>query len=335
MKKILALVPDRVDGCAYHRIEMPLHLLEGFERTQLNNLEDVKDSVLQDHDILWFNRLQCMVNHDKQLARLKNLGVKYVIDIDDYWQLPDGHLIQADYKHHEVPRKIIEFIKGAAAVITTHSLLADKIKPFNKNIVIAPNAIDPNQPQFTPTPSMEKTVFGWCGGAAHKQDLDLLKEGLKTARDNKMFLALAGYADNLVWNYFEHIFNGGRYDRYFRIDSADVYNYGYLYDHFTTALVPLKNNTFNNCKSELKLIEAGFKGKAAIVSEIMPYTIVPKDKCLWIKDGHASGWYKQMSKIQKSKQLEQELAGKLSEWARSERDLRKINKVRIDLFNTL
>ena len=47
---------------------------------------------------------------------------------------------------------------------------------------------------------------------------------------------------------------------------------------FDVSVTYLKDKIFNSCKSELKLLEAGAKGKAIMCNHIKPYTYVANDK---------------------------------------------------------
>lgn len=58
---------------------------------------------------------------------------------------------------------------------------------------------------------------------------------------------------------------------YRRVWTKNINTYGMSYDTFDVSLIPLKDNIFNGCKSELKLLEAAYKGKVVIVSNVNPY----------------------------------------------------------------
>ena len=185
-KKILAIIPNQVDGCVYHRIEIPLHHLKGFDLTQVNELDGMTDHQLKDFEIVWFNRLNGIVDSYKQIERLQKLGIKYVIDFDDSWSLPQEHLLYGSYKYYNIPQQLIHLAKNADAIFTTHKYLAGRLKRYNKNTHIAPNAIDPNQPQWQTEGKVlgNMTIFGWCGGVHHYQDLELMKDSLGMAKQS-------------------------------------------------------------------------------------------------------------------------------------------------------
>jgi glycosyltransferase involved in cell wall biosynthesis len=71
--------------------------------------------------------------------------------------------------------KIIANLKACDYVITTTEIFADEIKKYNKNVIVLPNAIDPNDSQFNePTLPSDKVRVGWLGGSSHLHDLKLL-----------------------------------------------------------------------------------------------------------------------------------------------------------------
>lgn len=339
MKKILAIIPAKVDGCAYHRVQVPLVNLKGFDLTQVIQLDAVSDLQLKAFDIVWFNRLNGIGEPLKQIERLKRIGIPYVVDFDDNWTLPQEHILYEQYKQNKTPEMLLELLKNAAYVLVTHDYLANKVKTFNKKVAVLPNAIDPEQPQWqTPTKVKEThTAFGWCGGITHWDDLAMLRQSLKRVHaDNKMHLVIGGYSDTTVWNHIKNWFgNNGRYNKTLCVPGKDVYNYGSIYDYMSTVLIPLKNTEFNRCKSELKMLEAGFKKKAVIVSNIHPYTNVITDKnCLTVGDGQHN-WFKHMSRIQRSKDLEQDLAAQLYEDIKIRYHINTVNKIREQIFNSL
>lgn len=98
-------------------------------------------------------------------------------------------------------------------------------------------------------------------------------------------------------NYLKHAVSEGNeewmQESYWRCWGTHVKNWGYTYNFTDVSLVPLKPGIFNFCKSELKMIEAGFKGKAVIVSDVNPYKLLLTDKNSFPVKG-LNTWYKQI-----------------------------------------
>jgi glycosyltransferase involved in cell wall biosynthesis len=97
------------------------------------------------------------------------------MDIDDYWLPTKEHPIQQIILQNKIHEKIIANIKVSDYITTTTEIFANEIRKYNKNVIVLPNAIDPNEGQFNePTLPSEKIRVGWLGGSSHLHDLKLL-----------------------------------------------------------------------------------------------------------------------------------------------------------------
>jgi len=107
---------------------------------------------------------------------LKSIGIVVIVDLDDYWLPGREHPIHSLIVQDKIHEKIMANLKEASYVTTTTNIFADEIKKLNRNVVILPNAIDPNEPQFKqPNESSDKIRIGWLGGSSHLHDLKLLE----------------------------------------------------------------------------------------------------------------------------------------------------------------
>jgi glycosyltransferase involved in cell wall biosynthesis len=110
---------------------------------------------------------------------LNSLGVITICDIDDYWMPGKEHPIHDIIKVHKINEKIVANLRVAKYVTTTTTLFADEIKKLNSNVVVFPNAINPNESQFKePTLESDRLRIGWLGGSSHLHDIQLLDQGL-------------------------------------------------------------------------------------------------------------------------------------------------------------
>ena len=111
----------------------------------------------------------------KIIKSLKSLGIIVIIDLDDYWLPTKEHPIHSLIVQHKIHEKIIANLKEASWVTTTTELFADEIKKINKNVIVFPNAINPNENQFKEkTLDSKKIRVGWLGGSSHLHDIELL-----------------------------------------------------------------------------------------------------------------------------------------------------------------
>jgi glycosyltransferase involved in cell wall biosynthesis len=130
------------------------------------------------------------------IQKLNSLGIITIADIDDYWMPGKEHPIHDIIKFNKINEKIVANLKVASYVTTTTTLFADEIKKFNKNVVVFPNAINPNEPQFKePTLESDRLRIGWLGGSSHLHDLQLLDSplGKITHLKDKLQFVLCGF----------------------------------------------------------------------------------------------------------------------------------------------
>ena len=130
------------------------------------------------------------------IKKLTESGIIVIVDIDDYWMPGKEHPIHDIIRFNKINEKIVANLKVASYVTTTTTLFADEIKKFNKNVIVFPNAINPNEPQFKePTLESDRLRVGWLGGSSHLHDLQLLDSplGKITHLKDKLQFVLCGF----------------------------------------------------------------------------------------------------------------------------------------------
>jgi len=127
---------------------------------------------------------------------LKSIGKVVIVDIDDYWLPTVDHPIHSIIVQNKIHEKIVANLKEADWVTTTTDIFANEIRKFNKNVLVLPNAIDPNEPQFNQvTPPSDKIRIGWLGGSSHLHDLGLLGAFVQKNQDinDKLQYVICGF----------------------------------------------------------------------------------------------------------------------------------------------
>jgi glycosyltransferase involved in cell wall biosynthesis len=130
------------------------------------------------------------------IKKLTENGITTIVDIDDYWMPGKEHPIHDIIRINKINEKIVANLKVASYVTTTTTIFADEIRKFNKNVVVFPNAINPNEPQFKePTLESDRLRIGWLGGSSHLHDLQLLDSpfGKITNLKDKVQYVLCGF----------------------------------------------------------------------------------------------------------------------------------------------
>lgn len=353
MKKILIVVSPQIGGVEYHRQLIPHYCLnehEEWEVSQINEIDTATDEFLKQFQIIHFARMaSAKGQHMDVLRRIRNLGIKSVVDLDDFWILPAKHPLRYAWERNKIAQQIVDTLSWADYVTTTTESLATMISKVNANVLVLPNAINSDQPQYEAKPTrMDKLRFGWVGGYSHLEDISLMGDSLKMLNtspftEGKYQLYLMGFDPkdrSNAYTRYEKIFVNGlniNSDIYYRIPGVDVYNYAQGYNLFDVALAPLANNRYNNCKSELKVIEAGFMRKAIIASNVTPYAeILDETNSLTVDAGYNhKHWYNHMNTLIKNPEMVSDLADALYEAVKVKYHINTVNEIRMQLYNHL
>ena len=166
-----------------------------------------------------------------------------------------------------------------------------------------------------------------------------------------------------IWHKFEQIFTTNHticdedYSKYLKKSLKDSYKnkseadlnylrrwtlpltqYGKHYDYCDICLAPLDENMFNYCKSELKIIEAGFKNKVLVAQDYGIYHELIKSGengiLIPTKDNN-KGWYKAIKKLILDKDYRDMLANNLHEFVVNNYTLDIVTKNRVKFYEQI
>lgn len=261
----LLILTDGINGVVYHRIYAP-HL-----RMQINGEAEVDVCQSQaewmtvdlaPYDVIVFSRWLGKNQYDV-LKRITDAGKPYVIDVDDYWVLPKYNPAYWAYRKG-IKNSIKDAINYADAVFCTTPKLANQVRAINDNVYIVPNCLDTSHNQWKqPKEKNERVKIGWVGGITHEEDLKLIADDINSM---DVDFYICGYTPSDHWNNIVKLIPKANI-----VQGTSVFEYGEVYKHFDFVLAPLVDNTFNNCKSELKIVEAAAYSIPIICSAVYPY----------------------------------------------------------------
>lgn len=129
---------------------------------------------------------------------IKELSIPVILDIDDYFHLSDFHPLVITARKEKWHEKIINHIRQADYVTTTTGIYAKTLKKYNKNVSVFPNAINPDEKQYSYQKNESNKIrFGIVCGSSHLHDIQRLKGIAECARpDNNVQLVLCGFDTN-------------------------------------------------------------------------------------------------------------------------------------------
>ena len=324
--KVLVVPSDKFGVGLYRSVSPHTHLdrLYGSEfDVEIKYDVNYSDfSSFEDYDIIHIHKGLCnnMEKFWEFLDFCKEKKITTIMDIEPQ------HPLYLSNKSLKVPEKLIENLKKFDYVTTTTDIFANKIKKYNTNVLVFPNAIDPNEDQYQPIKNPSKRLrFGFVMGSAHEKDMEQFKgvvNSLPQDVKEKIQIVLCGYdlrgTVNMVrpdgslagqrpikpmesvWYSYEKtctddykvcspeykdflmkFLKGVQWPNienefYRREWTKDVTDFAKHYRNIDVLFAPLECNGFNEVKSELKFIEAGFTNTAVICSNFGPYTIGSK-----------------------------------------------------------
>ena len=328
----------------------------------------------------------------------KEKNITTIMDIDDHWDVGPQHPLYLTNKAMKVPEKIIENIRKFDYVTTTTQIFADKIKKFNKNVLVFPNAIDPTEDQYSPIKNPSDRIrFGFVMGSAHEKDMQQFRgvfSSLSSDILKKIQIVLCGYdlrgtvnivnqkgemvgnrpikPEESVWYTYERIvtndykivspqysdflhkfLKGVQWpnvanEPYRREWTKDVTNFAEHYRNIDVLFAPLDCNGFNEVKSELKFIEAGFTKTALICTDFGPYTLLGNSmfkfggeidhtgNCVLIDDSKKhKAWLKAVKTLAEHPELITELQNNLYNTVKDKYDIRNVTKTRAEWYKSI
>ncbi|MBC0853089.1 glycosyltransferase [Pantoea stewartii] len=250
-------------GCGNHRILQPFKAMESqllLEGGLTQQIPGVMEVALLQPDIIVLESLSGG-RFPSVMAQYRDVcDAKIVVEYDDY-------LLNVPVKNgnrNQFPKQIVKNLRKvmecADWVVVSTAPLADAYSRFHHDIRIAQNRLAEGQwGHLTSQRGVGRKVrIGWAGGSTHAGDLQILLPLIKELED-KVEWVFMGMKPRGVHCEFH---TGVPFDMYpEKLASLNL----------DLALVPLEVNQFNECKSNLRLLEIGTCGVPIIATSIEPY----------------------------------------------------------------
>lgn len=313
----------------------------------------------------------------KLFEQLKKNGMKIILDLDDYWRLPRTHAMfrkmESSWKTLVSRLKLADLITTTTKYLAKEikkynknvAIIPNAINPNDKQF--QPNTIE-----------SDRIRVGWVGGSSHLEDLKEVRgmaNHMIHFKEKPVQMVMCGFNNQTrdintgkitttkfpkVWMQMETVFTANyslsedyrhyllhpKKEQYFDVDNQPykriwtkpITSYGTCYNEIDIALAPLVNNTFNQMKSQLKVIEAGFHKKALIVSDIAPYQIdcVHGENAMIVKDKKKHKlWPKFAKQLVRDENMRKELGEALYETVKDKYNLENVTKTRASYYKNL
>jgi glycosyltransferase involved in cell wall biosynthesis len=225
----------------------------------------------------------------------KDRNIRVVYDTDDALHLVEpwnpayavSHQNQDEWEY---------MAAHADAVTTTTPELASQLRRLNKNVVVVPNSVDPEEWQVRPRNRDSRLRIGWLGGSSHFLDLataaDALAELVKKLQFTFVIYGLTTMPSVQEFYDVQIRVEGERFRNsplgkavkvFLRKTKALPYDFkpfvppseyvATLCDLcFDIGIAPLADTPFNRNKSSIKYYEYGMSGAVTLASNVLPYS---------------------------------------------------------------
>ncbi|UCD38804.1 MAG: glycosyltransferase, partial [Fidelibacterota bacterium] len=288
---------------------------------------------LESYDLIIFQR----VYHPEMLDILrgaKRYGRRTIYEIDDQLlKMPPEHPMHNEFFPADRRQCIIEFLQQVDHVTVSTEPLRQDLSQYNSKITLLPNFLD--ETIFTETeagPPREGPVrIGYAAGWTHQDDfrqvLPALKRLLKEYGDGIRLVFFMYMPEELKGNpAVEHVGGVGDLRGYARLLAQTQLDIG---------LAPLGFNRFNECKSDLKLLEYGSQRIAGIYSKHTPYaqSVIDGETGLLVEREDPDLWYEKIKYLIEEPAERRRIQQQAYDYVRRERTLDQNARCWYDLYS--
>lgn len=201
---ILVVPSDNQGGVGFYRSTQPHIQLEHQYPDEFSVTFDMNPNW---HDLMSFKKYQIIhihkgLFHDmnafhKAMEFFKENNIVTIMDIDDHWKLDYRHPQYRTIQMYKIDEAIKHNLSIFDYVTTTTDLFKREITPFNKNVYVIPNAINPEDPRFQIKKTNSKRLrIGMVMGSTHEYDMALIgkiSEQLSKEELEQVQFVLCGY----------------------------------------------------------------------------------------------------------------------------------------------
>jgi hypothetical protein len=269
--KILLVSPNKDDSTSFYRSFGVFGSLKHY-------VKDLQIIAFDGSPLTWsdFAQLDCAVFqrpysnfHWNSIQYLKEMGVPVWVDYDDnLHEVPDDNPNFISFNSIEIKKNILEIITIADVVTVSTQALKDYFLPANKNIHVVPNAF--NDYFFKEKTLPERSeVVAWRGSNTHV--MDLMAYGQAIANNINAHQTLKW----MFLGYHPFFLNSLAPGRFISRPPIDPFIYHRQLMVLAARImhVPLVENAFNLCKSNIAQIEATWSGAACLVPNWIEWDI--------------------------------------------------------------
>ncbi|MDO7909122.1 glycosyltransferase [Pseudomonas sp. 22-AL-CL-001] len=260
-------LPVNDSAVGHYRVDQPFRALEAAGRV-VGRVVYEPPSIVQlarmDPEVIVFQlrHSEDAVRDIERIARFSR--ARRIFEIDDYVLQAPAKNTHARNKPADIERHLRRGIALCDRVVVTTQALADRLADMHHDIRVVPNMLAPHLWADLP-PSRRATSskprVGWGGGTSHGGDLEVIAEVVRALAD-QVHWVFFGMCPDALKPYIHEYHPGVPLPAYpAKLASLNL----------DLALAPLEFHVFNDCKSNLRLLEYGACGYPVICTDTEAY----------------------------------------------------------------
>lgn len=331
---------DRTSGVDFVRVIQPMKHLDGYVHGNYKFKVDVFDifnkkdwfNVAEEYDGVFVNYTVLDWAYAAMACIVHGKGKKIIMDMDDaLWYVNSDNIAYEALKEHGAGYVITQILKDVDGITTTNSylrnLIAEKTQTSHQFIKVLPNSVDLKYYNHK-SPAKEGntiTLFHF-GSTSHFDDLsrpDFVEGVDRIFKDypNVQFRAIGANLPRLKAKWGERYSYGwGHSDIYKWIgEKFPVYM-----DEADIMVVPLMENRYNICKSDIKFLESATALKPGVFSDVRPYRETIKHGINGYLAHTPEEWYNSLKELIDSVEKRKEIGQNAYDYVVKERTIEKL-----------
>lgn len=261
-------VPINASAIGHYRMSQPLIELEAANRAEgriCYGLPSIIDIERQSPDVIVLQGRYSQSAIDEIPPLKKFCHARRIFELDDYViDVPhrNAHIRNMPNKQ-EMARMVRSAINLCDRVVVSTQPLANALSDMHHDIRVVPNMLARNL--WTDLRSQRRTSkkprVGWGGGTSHHGDLAVIADVVRELASEVDWVFFGMCPDDL--RPYMHEFHG--------VIPLEVYPAKLASLNLDLALAPLEFHIFNDCKSNLRLLEYGVCGYPVICTDTEAY----------------------------------------------------------------
>lgn len=207
-------------------------------------------------------------DHLQALEMCQDAGTPIWVDYDDFlFMVPSDNPAFKTFNKPERQKLVKKAVESANVLTVSTHKLAEYLKPLNNNVLVIPNALNDRLLVHRPKKMPKRNpLICWRGSPTHHRDvLSVQEEIISVARDPEF--------SSWTWNFFGDnlwfVTDFTPHEKTIWHEPIPMFMYHKVLIKVAPSvmIVPLSDNPFNRCKSNIAWLEAAYAGAITIAPD--------------------------------------------------------------------